>query len=72
MRREDEVRNRLQEARKVLSSATDDLSRGQLESFDFTTIAGRVGIIQALEWVLGETDELSLEVNPLKKPLDEI
>jgi hypothetical protein len=68
MRSEDEVRTILEQARQVLSTATGELSRGHLQALDFTGIAGQVGIIQSLEWVLGEAEELHMQINPLRRP----
>ncbi|MFO7768140.1 MAG: hypothetical protein R6W82_04165 [bacterium] len=71
MRSEDEVREKLEEIQRAFATTTDHLSRGRIEALDFTGIAGRVGIIQALEWVLGETDELKMQINPLRRDLGE-
>lgn len=72
MRNEEEVREQLVNARKMLEETTDSLSQGRLDALDFTGIAGAVGIIQTLEWVLEESDKLNMQVNPLRRPLDEI
>jgi hypothetical protein len=72
MRSEEDIRDRLVEAREMLEETTANLSRGRLAALDFTGIAGAVGIIQALEWVLEEEESLNLQVNPLRRPLDEI
>lgn len=71
MRSEDEIREKLQEVQEAFSTTTNQLSRGRIEALDFTGIAGRVGIIQALEWVLGEADELKMQVNPLRRGLEQ-
>lgn len=72
MRSEEAIREQLQTARGALEGTTERLSRGKLDAFDFTGVAGTVGIIQALEWVLGESDELKMQINPLRRPLDEV
>lgn len=71
MRSEDEIREKLQEVQEAFSTTTNQLSRGRIEALDFTGIAGRVGIIQALEWALGEADELKMQVNPLRRGLEQ-
>jgi len=71
MRSEDEIREKLQEVQEAFSTTTNQLSRGRIEALDFTGIAGRVGIIQALEWVLGEAEELKMQVNPLRRGLEQ-
>ncbi len=71
MRSEEEIRAKLQDIQEAFSTTTDNLSRGRIEALDFTGIAGRVGIIQALEWVLEEVDELKMQINPLRRGLDE-
>jgi hypothetical protein len=72
MRSEEEVVEQLKAARETMADTSNSLSSGRLSALDFTGIAGTVGIIQALEWVLGESENLDLQVNPLRRPLDEI
>jgi len=72
MRSEEDIRNQLTQARRMLEDTTASLSQGRLAALDFTGIAGAVGIIQALEWVLGEEEELNFQVNPLRRPIEEI
>jgi len=72
MRDEEEIRERLDEARKTLESATMNLSKGGGDTLDFTSVASAVGIIHTLEWVLGDRDDLTIQVSPVHRPLDDI
>ena len=73
MRSEEEIRGRLETARNALQDTTTDLSQGTFAGLDLTGMAGTVGIIQALEWVIGDSEELQLESpSPLKKDIDDI
>jgi len=72
MRGEEAIREQLNAARNALSGTTDSLSKGRLDAFDFTGVAGTVGIIQALEWVLEESDQLNTQINPLKRPIEDV
>jgi hypothetical protein len=73
MRNEEEVRDQLGTARGTLENATMTMSQGRIESVDFSRIATAVGVIQALEWVLGDSDTLKLELeHPLRRPLEDI
>gem|GEM_PF-2144892 len=72
MRSEEEIAERLTAARQAMADTTNDLSSGHMAALDFTGIAGTVGIIQALEWVLGQSEKLDLQVNPLRRPLEDI
>jgi hypothetical protein len=72
MRSEEAIREQLQGARDALSGSTNSLSKGRLDAFDFTGVAGTVGIIQALEWVMEESDELNTQINPLKRPIEDV
>ncbi|MCK4772553.1 MAG: hypothetical protein KAT18_06495 [Candidatus Latescibacteria bacterium] len=72
MRSEDEIVEQLKTARQTMQDTTSSLSSGHLSALDFTGIAGTVGIIQALEWVLEKSEGLELQVNPLRRPLEDI
>ena len=72
MRSEEEINEQLDAARKAMENTTKNLSSGKLGALDFTGIAGTVGTIQALEWVLGKSESLNTYVNPLHRPLDDI
>jgi len=72
MRSEEEINEQLDAARKAMEKTTTNLSSGKLAALDFTGIAGTVGIIQTLEWVLGRSDNLDAYVSPLHRPLDDI
>ena len=72
MRSEEEINEQLDAARKAMENTTTNLSSGRLGALDFTGIAGTVGIIQTLEWVLGKSENLNAYVNPLHRPLDDI
>jgi len=73
MRNEEEIRDRLSVVRKSLEDATMTMSQGRIEAIDFSGIATAVGVIQSLEWVLGEIETLSVELShPLHRPLEEI
>ena len=60
MRDEETVRERLDQIRKSLEDATMNLSQGRIDTVDFSGVASAVGIIQTLEWILEDTDELSV------------
>ncbi len=72
MRSKEEINEQLDIARKAMEDTTMNLSSGRLAALDFTGIAGTIGIIQALEWVLGKSESLEVQVNPLRRPLDDI
>ena len=72
MRSEEEINEQLDAARKAMENTTMNLSSGRLNALDFTGIAGTIGIIQTLEWVLGKSENLDTYVNPLHRPLDDI
>ena len=73
MRTEEEVRGKLAIARDALQDTTSSLSRGLYAGLDLTGMAGTVGIIQALEWVLGDAEELHTgSAGPLKRPIEDI
>ena len=72
MRKGKEIRERLDTARKMLEDATMSLSRGGLDTLDLTGVASAVGMIHTLEWVLGERDDLTIQVSPVHRPLDDI
>jgi hypothetical protein len=72
MRSEEEVRDRLLAGREALADTTDRLSRGGLEGVDLAGVAGTVGIIRALEWVLGESGELPFQAEALHTPIEDI
>ncbi|MFC1628874.1 hypothetical protein ACFL3H_07155 [Gemmatimonadota bacterium] len=73
MRSEEVVNERLSDVRKTLEEATMSMSKGKFDFLDFTGVASVVGIIQTLEWVLGESDELNVQIcHPLRRPLEEI
>lgn len=72
MRKGEEIRERLDTARKTLEEATISLSKGGVDTLDFTGVASAVGIIHTLEWVLGERDDLTIQVSPIHRPLDDI
>jgi len=72
MRSEEDIVEQLKVAREALEDTTASLSSGSLIALDFTGIAGTVGIIQALEWVLEESEKLQLQVSPLRRPLEDI
>ncbi len=73
MRNEEEIKDQLSEVRKSLEEATMSMSQGKIETIDFSGIATAVGVIQTLEWVLGDMDVLTIELShPLRRPLEDI
>jgi len=72
MRSEEEINEQLDAARKAMENTSSKLSSGRLGALDITGIAGRVGIIQALEWVLGKSESLEAYDSPLHRSLDDI
>jgi hypothetical protein len=72
MRGESEIRMRLTEARQALQDTTLRLSQGNLAGLDVSGIATLVAVVRALEWVLGEGEELPFSVSPLHRPIDEV
>ncbi len=72
MQSEEDIVEQLKVAREALEDTTASLSSGSLIALDFTGIAGTVGIIHALEWVLEESEKLQLQVSPLRRPLEDI
>ena len=72
MRSEEDIVEQLKVARQAMEDTTASLSSGRLGALDFTGIAGAVGIIHALEWVLEEAETLELQVSPLRRPLEDI
>ncbi len=73
MRNEEEIKDQLSEVRKSLEEAIMSMSQGKIETIDFSGIATAVGVIQTLEWVLGDMDVLTIELShPLRRPLEDI
>ena len=73
MRTEEEVRDQLNAVRGSLEEATMSMSQGRIDAIDFSGIASAVGVIQTLEWVLGDADILKIELgHPLRRPLEDI
>jgi hypothetical protein len=73
MRPEEDIRRKLETARATLQSVTSSMSKGMFAGLDLTGMAGTIGIIQALEWVLGDTEELHFEApRPHQRDLEDI
>jgi hypothetical protein len=72
MRGENELRSRLEEARKALQDMTLQLSQGGLAGLDISGIATLVAVVRALEWALGEEEELPFSVSPHHRPIDDV
>ena len=72
MRSENEIRKRLEEARRTLQETTLRLSQGSLAGLDISGIATLVAVVRALEWVLGEGEDLPFSITPLHRPIEEV
>ena len=73
MRTEEEIRDQLSAVRRSLEEATMSMSQGRMGTIDFSGIATAVGVIQSLDWVLGEADHLTIDLShPLRRPLEDI
>ena len=72
MRGENELRARLEEARKALQDTTLQLSQGGLAGLDISGIATLVAVVRTLEWTLGEGEDLPFSVSPHHRPIEEV
>ncbi len=72
MRGENELRDRLEKARKALQDTTLQVSQGGLAGLDISGLATLVAVVRTLEWALGEEEEFPFSISPHHRPIEEV